>query len=99
MCTMDWDYSSKMLKFSVIILVHAFCQNAKCLECPKLKEEFLDPSLNLLSQEDPKLVEILKERYLMKPNGKKLNLTDPANMKNLGGQHGQPYLLEDKYFK
>ena len=88
-----------MLKFSVIILVLAFCQNAKCLECPKLKEEFLDPSLNLLSQEDPKLVEVLKERYLMKPNGKKLNLTDPANMKNLGGQHGQPYLLEDKYFK
>ena len=29
---MDRDCSSKMLKFSVIILVHAFCQNAKILE-------------------------------------------------------------------
>jgi len=88
-----------MKQDSVILTLMVLSHLRAVYTCPKLKEEVLDPSLNLFSQEDPQLIEILKEKYLVKPSGKKLNLSDPVNLKNLGGQHGQPYLLEDKYFK
>ena len=69
-------------------------------ECPKIEDEVLDYSLNFYDQVDPKLIEVLQQqRYLTRPSGKTLNLTNPLSAKNLGGQFGQPYFLDDKYFK
>ena len=67
--------------------------------CPELDEEVLDYSLNELDQADPKLIDILQQRYLIKPTGKPLNLSVPVSNKLLKGQYGQPFFLEDKYFK
>ena len=69
-------------------------------ECPEIEDEVLDYSLNDFDQADPKLIEVLQQQqYLIKPNGKPLNLTNPISAQNLGGQYGQPFFLDEKYFK
>ena len=48
-------------------------------ECSIIDEnieiEEIDWSLNELSQDDPILIQILREKYLIRPNNKPLNLT------------------------
>ena len=61
----------------------------------------VDPSLNELDQEDPRLVEIIRDELLVHPPNerKELNL-EPMNDKhkrinNLSGQYGQPMAIEE----
>ncbi len=64
-----------------------------------IETEEIDWSLNDLSQDDPKLIQILKEKYLVRPNNKPLNLTHPVSSKTLKGQYGQPMLIDEQYFR
>jgi hypothetical protein len=69
-------------------------------ECSVIdKTEVIDWSLNDLRQDDPKLIQILKEKYLIGPNNKALNLTHPPSNKALEGQFGQPLYLDENIFK
>jgi hypothetical protein len=52
-------------------------------------------SLNGLKQDDPALIEVLKNEILIPPDGKELNMLGPMSSKRLGGQFGQPYLVEN----
>jgi len=67
--------------------------------CPEIEDEILDYSLNDLDQADPKLIEVLRQKYLIKPNGKPLNLSVPISSNLLKGQYGQSFFLEESYFK
>ena len=53
----------------------------------------IDPMLNDLDQEDPKLIELIKEKYLIKPPSEKPYNFNSSNP-NLNGQYGQPVLIE-----
>ena len=64
-----------------------------------IETEEIDWSLNDLSQDDPKLIQILKDKYLIRPNNKPLNLTNPVSSKTLKGQYGQPMLIDERYFR
>ncbi len=72
-------------------------------ECSIIDEnieiEDIDWSLNQLSQDDPKLIQILKEKYLIRPNNKPLNLTRMPSKNVLNGQYGQPVILDEKIFR
>jgi hypothetical protein len=67
--------------------------------CPEIEDEILDYSLNDFDQADPKLIEVLQQKYLIKPSGKPLNLSVPVSNKLLKGQYGQSFFLDDSYFK
>ena len=62
----------------------------------KLSSTTINPSLNLLSQDDPRLIDIIKNRYLYPPSEDVYNLsaTDP----NLEGQFGQARYIADHLF-
>ena len=62
-----------------------------------MEEGFIDWALNDLEQDDPKLIEILKERYLIPPpsKDKKLNLYGNASPSHLRGQFGQPFKVDE----
>ena len=49
--------------------------------------------LNGLSQDDPKLIEEIRAKVLIEPDGKPLNLFRPSG-KRLQGQYGQPAEVE-----
>ena len=69
-------------------------------ECSIIDEtEDIDRSLNKLSQDDPKLIQTLKDKYLIGPNNKPLNLRRPPSNKLLKGQFGQPEYLDENFFK
>ena len=53
----------------------------------------IDESLNNLEQDDPKLVQILKEKYLIPPSQEAYNFSKKAHL-DLRGQFGQPLLIE-----
>ncbi len=57
-----------------------------------LAEELeIDWSLNELDQDDPKLIQIIKEKYLIPPSDKPYNFSQtPDNKLDLSGQHDQP---------
>jgi hypothetical protein len=77
-----------------------FTEDKKCLiNEDNIEIEEIDWSLNDLSQDDPKLIQILKEKYLIQPNKKPLNLTNPPSSNKLKGQYGQPIFLDEKYFR
>jgi hypothetical protein len=52
-------------------------------------------SLNGLKQDDPALIEVLKNEILIPPDGKELNMLGPMSSKRLRGQYEQPYHAED----
>ena len=64
-----------------------------------MKPDFIDWSLNDLSQDDPRLIKLLQEKYLIEPNKKALNLTLPMSASLLKGQFGQPYELDKQFFR
>ena len=53
----------------------------------------IDESLNELRQDDPKLINILKEKYLLPPSISPYNFSKPHV--NIGGQVGQALYIED----
>lgn len=59
----------------------------------------IDESLNELDQEDPRLINFIQERILITPDPqKKLNLTRKhLSHSVLGGQFGQPYVVDKLY--
>ena len=62
-------------------------------------EEDIDWALNDLSQDDPELVRIVKEKYLIKPSKRPINLTKPATVATLQGQFQQPIILDAEYYR
>ena len=93
--------AKKMLK-TKIFGTFLFCQvlsNKICEDCSNRGNEVIDWSLNDLNQDDPKLTEILQEKYLIRPNKKPLNLSRPTSNGNMKGQFGQPLILDEKYFR
>jgi hypothetical protein len=70
----------------------------ECFSPQSLNDEIIDWSLNQLEQDDPKLVQILQENYLVKASVKPINLTNPASSITLSGQYKQPILLDSDYF-
>ena len=53
------------------------------------------PSLTGLVQDDPILIEAIKNKVLIPPSSKPLNLTYSVSMKNLNGQFSQPKTVEE----
>ena len=51
--------------------------------------------LNGLNQNDPNLIQVLRDDILLKPKMGKLNLDRPPSPQNLRAQYGQPYMVED----
>ena len=65
----------------------------------KISADHIDITLNDLSQDDPFLVKLIRERYLIEPSKKAINLTKPASTETLKGQFGQPIFLDEGHFK
>jgi len=100
------------LVFMVLLDCHTTVQHNEIVSensntekvCPaffdsNIEIEEIDWSLNELSQDDPKLIQILKEKYLIQPNKKLLNLALSPSSNNLKGQYGQPMFLDETYFR
>jgi hypothetical protein len=97
--------------FVYLILCHQTVQSEKIEsydlnsrgECPVIDEtieiEKIDWSLNKLRQDDPRLIQVLKEKYLIQPNNKPLNLTRMPSKNVLQGQYGQPLILDETFFR
>ena len=60
-----------------------------------------DESLLKLQQEDPKLIKIIKEKFLIPPKDKKsaYNFSVPLEMLNIKGQEEQPIIINEQIFK
>ena len=59
--------AKKMLKKIIFVAFFIFCQvcsNKICKDCSNTGNEVIDWSLNDLDQDDPKLIQILQEKYL-----------------------------------
>ena len=62
----------------------------------KLSSLSIDKSLNDLRQDDPKLIQILREKYLIPPSSLPYNFSDPYP--NLQGQFGQAKYVAQTFF-
>ena len=62
--------------------------------CDKEKVKIYS-KLNGLNQNDPNLIQVLRDDILLKPKRGKLNLDRPPSPQNLRAQYGQPYMVED----
>ncbi len=60
---------------------------------------YMDPSLNGLDQEDPVLIEAIRERFLEFPPKKRrpIKLLRPPSGKLLRAQFGQPMEVDELY--
>ena len=63
----------------------------------KLSSLDIDYSLNDLRQDDPKLIKILKDRYLIPPSNMPYNFSSPSV--ELDGQFGQPSYVSKTFFR
>ena len=78
------------------ITTNNVCENESCEEgYVKIYSD-----LNGLEKNDPTLIQAMKNYILLKPNKGRQNLLR-ADSKRLGGQYGQPHVVEDlsKQFK
>ena len=57
----------------------------------------IDKSLNELRQDDPKLINILKDKYLIPPSNMPYNFSE-SNV-DLKGQFGQPEYVVNTFFR
>ena len=65
--------------------------------CRKLSCLDINPKLNDMQQDDPELIKIIKEKYLIPPaDPESLNLPDETLL--LEGQFEQVKMMEDLYF-
>jgi len=99
---MNFTIKIKPLLFSIVCLFinFAFCNEEHCkvkngedsTSCEKLTEKVIRdgvtiyPSLTGLKQDDPILLEAIKNVVIIHPDKKPLNLTYSASMKHLNGQ-------------
>ena len=74
-------------------------ENEECTVKNKISADHIDMSLNDLDQGDPVLVNLIRERYLIEPSKKAINLTKPASAETLKGQFGQPIFLDENHYK
>lgn len=58
----------------------------------------IDPALNALEQDDPRLIKALQDRFLQPPSNKAYNFSSKTKVR-MDGQHGQPIELNDRVFK
>lgn len=99
-----------MLKTNMIIFVLAFfiaigksddegACDAYDDDCNDIDEKLtIDWSLNELKQDDPKLIQIIKDKYLIPPSTEEYNFTVPVNELNYGGQYTQPTTIDRQIF-
>ena len=72
------------------------CEKGVCKD--DVEELRINAELNEYEQDDERLIEILKNDYLVKPDpSKKLWLSQNPTSSSLGGQFGQPYEIDDMY--
>ena len=58
----------------------------------------IDESLNALRQDDPKLIQLIRDHYLIPPSTLSYNFTNP-NLPKLQGQFGQAKYVADTFFR
>ena len=93
-----------LLKFGTILSLlflvsYIYCDVKKVCEnnseiCDK-EEVKIYPELNGLEQNDPTLIQTLRNDILLKPKKGKINLEYAPSPQNLRAQYGQPYMVED----
>jgi len=62
----------------------------------KHSSQMIDETLNLLHQDDPMLISILKEKYLIPPSDLPYNFSKTTP--DLDGQYGQPRYIINKFY-
>ena len=81
------QFESKISQWRLLEPFEQDINNAQeCSIKDQVLEEDIDWALNDLNQDDPELVRIIREKYLIKPSKKAINLTKPATAKFLQGQ-------------
>ena len=61
---------------------------------------YIDEELQTLRQDDPKLIQIIKEKYLHPPSSMPYNLSNTRmRLDWMDGQFGQAKIVEDEFFK
>ena len=60
---------------------------------------YIDEELQSLRQDDPKLIHIIKNRYLHMPSSMPYNLSSENANIDTDGQYGQAKLVENEFFK
>ena len=83
----------------VVTVIHSETRDVGLGVEPEIGPETIDLSLNDLDQDDPSLIKILRDKYLIKPSKKELNLNNPMSSNTLNGQFGQPFELDEKHFR
>ena len=63
----------------------------------KLSSFTINESLNNLRQDDPKLIKIIREKYLIRPSDLQYNFSS-FNI-NISGEFGQAAYVEDTFFR
>ena len=62
-------------------------------------QPFFRPYLNCFEQEDPFLIDALKEHHIKKPSNEAYNFSVPEPEVDTLGQYGQPLYLDSVIFK
>ena len=92
---LKWENISSIL----LIIQCVYCDQKKV--CEKNTESCAEedvkiyPELNGLDQNDPKLIQALKTKILIKPKNGKIGYRRLPSTHSLKGQYGQPYAIED----
>ena len=64
----------------------------------KLSSLNIDESLNALRQDDPKLIQLIRDHYLIPPSNLPYNFSNP-DLPKLQGQFGQAKYVADTFFR
>ena len=64
----------------------------------KLSSLNIDESLNSLRQDDPKLIQLIRDHYLIPPSNLPYNFSNP-DLPKLQGQFGQAKYVADTFFR
>ena len=64
----------------------------------KLSSLNIDESLNNLRQDDPKLIQLIRDHYLIPPSNLPYNFSNPK-LPKLQGQFGQAKYVADTFFR
>ena len=91
-----WIVRERALSLTVIAICVFFMNSGKCSEQSKLSSMQIDPSLNGLVQDDPFLINTIKEHYIVPPSNAPQNLSMVSN--DIEGQFGQAtYIAKSIY--
>lgn len=105
--------AAKLISFAALAITLSMCENDDCgcdigddgcvpADVAEVADN-IDYSLNVMEQDDPRLIEAIRERFLMPPppdpKKRPRRLAQKAtSAKALQGQHGQPHYV-DSLFK